>query len=125
MALIPEDASVTATTFYTTALSQRKILYDVHYSSKEHLLDTQYVVLTRSKENSYDAYASPGQDNGFDNLVHLLEENGYRLWREIPGVLVIYCSPDEQQHGLKSDKILQTNVLSVPQNHFFAGRTGS
>lgn len=125
LALIPEDASVTATTFYTTALSQRKILYDVHYSSKKHLLDTQYVVLTRSKESSYDAYASPGQDNGFDNLVHLLEENGYRLWREIPGVLVIYCSPDEQQHGLKSDKILQTNVLSAPQNHFFAGRTGS
>ena len=46
LAAIPDDASVTATTFYTTALSQRKILYDVHYSSKEHLLDTQYVVLT-------------------------------------------------------------------------------
>ncbi len=31
--LIPKDASVTATTFYTTHLSQRKILYDVYYAS--------------------------------------------------------------------------------------------
>lgn len=96
LAAIPDDASVTATTFYTTALSQRKILYDVHYSSKEHLLDTQYVVLTRARESSYDHYASLGQDNGFDNLIKLLKENGYRLWKEIPDVLVIYCSQDKQ-----------------------------
>lgn len=96
LAAIPDDASVTATTFYTTALSQRKILFDVHYSSKEHLLDTQYVVLTRARESSYDHYASLGQDNGFDNLIKLLKENGYRLWKEIPDVLVIYCSQDRQ-----------------------------
>lgn len=42
---IPEDAPVAATTFYTTPLSQREVLYDVRYCSQEHLLSTQYVVL--------------------------------------------------------------------------------
>ncbi|MBP3701598.1 MAG: DUF2079 domain-containing protein, partial [Lachnospiraceae bacterium] len=40
---IPEDASVTATTFFTTWLSQRDIVYDVDYCSQEHLLSSEYV----------------------------------------------------------------------------------
>lgn len=45
---IPEEASVTASTFYSTYLSQREILYDVRYSSEEHLLSTEYVVIVPS-----------------------------------------------------------------------------
>ena len=33
---IPEDASVATTTFYTTYLSQRDVLYDIRYCTKEH-----------------------------------------------------------------------------------------
>jgi len=90
LAQIPEDASVTATTFYTTALSQREVLYDVRYSSTAHLLQTEYVVLNVSAENEYVRYKTYGRNNGFENLVKLLGENGYELYAELDGVLVIY-----------------------------------
>lgn len=87
---IPEGASVTATTFYTTFLSQRETLYDVRYSSPQHLLETQYVVLHVSADGDYKQYAQDGENNGFENLVRLLEENGYVPYKSIENVLVIY-----------------------------------
>lgn len=90
LAQIPEDASVTATTFYTTALSQREVLHDVRYSSTPQLLQTEYVVLNVSAGNEYARYETYGRNNGFENLVKLLGENGYELFAELDGVLVIY-----------------------------------
>ena len=87
---IPEGASVTASTFYTTFLSQRERLYDVRYSSPQHLLETQYVVLHVSADGDYKQYAQDGENNGFENLVRLLEENGYVPYKSIEGILVIY-----------------------------------
>lgn len=87
---IPEGASVTATTFYTTRLSQRETLYDVRYSSRAHLLETEYVVLKLSADDEYRKYASNGGDDGFDSLVELLEDSGYREYYTLPNVLVIY-----------------------------------
>ncbi|MBQ9166834.1 MAG: DUF2079 domain-containing protein [Oscillospiraceae bacterium] len=87
---IPEDASVTAATFYTVQLSQRETLYDLRYCSREHLLETEYVVLKVSAGNDFKKYASDGKDNGFENLVKLLEENGYALYGSVENVLVIY-----------------------------------
>lgn len=81
---LPEKASVTATTFYTAHLSQREVLYDVRYSSKEHMLSTDYIVLSVREESSYTAYG------GFDGLTALLEENGYQVFTELEDVLVIY-----------------------------------
>lgn len=89
LALIPEDASVAATTFFTTELSQREVLYDVRYCSREHLLETEYVALKLSATD-YNKYATGGQDNGLENLRALLEANGYTLWHEVNGVMVIY-----------------------------------
>lgn len=87
---IPDGASVTATTFYTTYLSQREILYDVRYSSPQHLLETQYVVLNVSADGDCKQYAQSGENDGFENLVRLLEENGYVPYQSIENVLVIY-----------------------------------
>ncbi len=87
---IPEDASVTATTFYTTHLSQRDILYDIRYCSKAHLLETEYVALKISAAADYKKYATPGQDNGFQNIVALLEANGYVEYEKLGSILVIY-----------------------------------
>ena len=87
---IPEGASVTASTFYITFLSQRERLYDVRYSSPQHLLETQYVVLHVSADGDYKQYAQDGESNGFENLVRLLEENGYTQYRSVENVLVIY-----------------------------------
>ena len=90
---IPKDASVTATTYYTTYLSQRDILYDIRYCSREHLLETEYVVLKVSAAADYKKYATPGQDNGFENVVALLQKNSYVEY-EKTDVLVIYHKPD-------------------------------
>lgn len=91
LAEVPEDASVAATTFYTVPLSMREVLYDVRYASREHLLSADYVALELADRGSYAPYAKKGNDeDGFENLLGLLEENGYQKWREIEGVGVIY-----------------------------------
>ena len=86
---IPDEASVTASTFYTTFLSQRDILYDIHYASKEHLLSTEFVVLDPASENDFKQYAGNGK-TGYEGLVELLTENGYQLHAEISGTVEIY-----------------------------------
>ncbi|MBE6945999.1 MAG: DUF2079 domain-containing protein [Ruminococcaceae bacterium] len=85
--LIPEDAPVSATTFYTTCLSQREVLYDVRYATWEHLLTTDYIALAVKEENSYKAYG------GYDNLVERLEQAGYTLFAQMEGTLTIYYRP--------------------------------
>lgn len=87
--MIPGDASVTATTFYTVSLSNRDVLYDVHYSSTEHLLSTEYVVLGIHDTSSYARYATT-DGNGYENLVKLLEINEYQLFAELEDIMVIY-----------------------------------
>jgi hypothetical protein len=87
---IPDDASVAATTFYTTHLSGRETLYDVRYASRQHLLETDYVALNVSSAGDYKKYATGGKENGFENLIKLLEKNGYTEYAKLEGVLVIY-----------------------------------
>ena len=88
--LIPEDASVTATCYYTTHLSNREILYDLRYTTWQHLLETDYVVMNTVSLKEYSKYATGGQDNGLENLILLLEYYGYVPFAEIDGLMVIY-----------------------------------
>lgn len=88
--VIPEEASVTAATFYTVHLSQREILYDLKYCSWEHLLASDYVVLQLSAKNDFRNYATHAQDDGYENLIFQLEANGYRLETTYENVLAIY-----------------------------------
>ncbi len=90
LSLIPDDASVTATTFYTTFLSQREVLYDLEYASREHMLETEYIAISVSATSNFKKYATAGKENGFDNLINLLEQNDYELYAELTDVLVIY-----------------------------------
>ncbi len=92
---IPEDASVAATTFYTTYLSERDILFDVRYGSLENILGCEYIVLKVSESGSYKNYAIDGE-NGKENFVTLLLENGFALDRELEGVLEIYRKSPER-----------------------------
>lgn len=87
LSLIPDKASVTATTYYTTELSQREILYDMHYSSLEHILGTEYIVL--STKESYEKYAVNGE-NGYENFISILQNNNYELWKTFEDEIVIY-----------------------------------
>lgn len=86
---IPDGASVAAPTFYTTHLSQRETLYNIRYCSWEHLLEAEYVVLKLSANNDYKKYTTGGKDNGFENLVRLLEYNGYTEYKGINDALLI------------------------------------
>ena len=88
--LIPEDASVTATGYYTTHLSNREILYDLRYTTRAHLLETEYIVMNTVSRKEYDKYATGGKDNGLENLISILERNGYVPFAQIDGLLVIY-----------------------------------
>lgn len=90
---IPADASVAATTFYTTHLSQRETIYDVRYCSRAHLLEAEYVVLRYESNADCQKYATGGKDNGFENLVKLLQDQGYTPYATVDHVLVIYRKP--------------------------------
>ena len=109
---IPDGASVTATTFYTTHLSQREVLYDVRYCSQEHLLETEYVVLKLSASSDYKKYATGGKDNGFENLVTLLKKNGYSEYTSLDNVLVIYHK--NRPEDPPSNPVISTQIASNP-----------
>ena len=85
---IPENASVAAWRFYTTYLSQRETVYDVDYSSKKHMLECEYVVLDTGPYTKYRKYGA------LENVCDILEKNGYEVYAEKKGTLVIYKAPD-------------------------------
>lgn len=87
---IPDDASVTATAFYTAYLSGREILYDIYYCSRQQLLETDYVVIDVTSNNNFKKYATAGMDNGYEKLTELLMENGYREYMALDNGLVIW-----------------------------------
>ena len=81
---IPDDVSVAATTFYTVNLSDREILYDVKYCTKEHLLEAEYVALQATSTTDFDRWG------GYESLVNILTANGYTLYHEVGNYLAIY-----------------------------------
>ena len=86
---IPDDASVSATTYYATYLSQRETLYTIQYSSTEHILSTEYIVLNPNLDE-YALYSATGKGNGYDHFVSLLKYSGYSQYGNSGGDLVIY-----------------------------------
>ncbi len=87
---IPDGTSVAATTFHTTYLSNREVLYDIKYASTEHILECEYVVIKISEKTSYQKFATGGRDNGYHNFIKLLTENGYEKVGELKGIIDIY-----------------------------------
>lgn len=85
---IPQNAAVTASTFYTTELSDRTYLYDIRYAKRENLLSSQYIVL--AVDGDYERYDAGEAGSGFENLTELLWLNDYSATFELPGILVIY-----------------------------------
>lgn len=85
LALVPDDASVAATTFYTAPLWNRETLYDVKYADTAHVLGCEYVVLNPKETTSFKKYESA------ETFIALLESNGYTLLAELEGQVLIYC----------------------------------
>ena len=90
LSTVPDDASVTAGTFYTTFLSQRDTLYDLGYASTEHILESEFVVIHLSSTGDFQRFASPGRNNGYGRLIQLLLQNGYKEYAALDNVLVIF-----------------------------------
>ena len=89
---VPDGVSVASTTFYTTYLSRRDILYDVRYASQEHIFSCEYMVLSVTDKNSYKPYAAKGE-KGYENFRDLVLERGYEKIAEYKGRLEIYKKP--------------------------------
>lgn len=87
LAEIPREASVTATTFYTTPLSDRELLYDVDYVETERLLASDYVILSPT-DRAWAYESSPEARDGRANLEALLRQNGFRLLEDCEPVSV-------------------------------------
>ena len=90
LSTIPDGASTAATTYYTTYLSGREVLYDIKHSSKEHVLECEYVAIALNSASSFKKYETDDID-GYDSFCLMLTENGYEIYHELEGVLVIYC----------------------------------
>lgn len=86
---IPEGASAAATTYYTTYLSQRDILYDIRYASKAHVLSCEYIAVGVTDKSCLKKYAVDGE-KGYENFVELLRSEGYVKIAEKEGKLEIY-----------------------------------
>ena len=86
---MPEDASVAATTYYTTHLSQRDTLYDIRYASKEHIFSCEYIALGVKSTYSYKPYAANGE-NGYENFRDMILAQGYEKIAEYTGITEIY-----------------------------------
>lgn len=87
---IPEEASVAATSYYATYLSQRYTLYEIQYSSTENVLSTEYIVVDPTAFSEYAPYHSKGSKNGYDNFIALLESVGYSQCPSSSDSVVIY-----------------------------------
>lgn len=81
---IPDDVPVAATTFYTVHLSDRAVIYDVGYSTKEHLLEAEYVALNVTSTSDYRKFGD------YQKFVDFLEANGYELYHSVGNYLAIY-----------------------------------
>jgi len=86
---VPEDASVAATTYYTTYLSSRAEIYDVRYSAREDLLSCEYIVVGVTDTHGLKTFKTE-EKTGYENLVALLMEQGYGKVGEYPGRIEIY-----------------------------------
>ena len=87
--VVPEGASVAATTYYTTHLSGRDTLYDVRYASMEHILSCEYIALGVNSTYSFKPYAVNGEC-GYENFRDRILSEGYEKIAEYTGQVEIY-----------------------------------
>ncbi len=88
--IIPDDATVTAHGFYVVPLSERKVLYDLHYCSQEQCFSTEYIVVRNSYESDFKKYG------GYEQFDKIVKAKGYEMIHQ-KGSLVIYRNPAESK----------------------------
>ena len=75
---IPEDASVTASTFYVPRLSQRRVIYEQYYHNA---VDTDYLVLDLRSSNSVK----------IAEIEQPYIDAGYKMIVNYDGLIRVYC----------------------------------
>ncbi len=96
LSVIPDGASVAATTYYTAYLSDREVLYDIKHSSDEHILECEYVALAHNSTSSYKRFETVDK-SGYDAFCAVLTDNGYEAFHELKGVLTIFRKTEKQE----------------------------
>ena len=89
---LPQDATVSASTYFTTALYDKAAVYDVSYESLEHLLNSDYVALEPRYTNLLKNWAEEGEpvEAGLTNLTNCLLSNGFRVIDQVDDRLILY-----------------------------------
>ena len=82
---IPDDASVTAHTFYTVPLSHRDEIYDINYCTREQLLRSDFIVIKKTYKNEIKKLGF----ESFDELNSYFLECGYDHYLT-EGNLIVY-----------------------------------
>ena len=90
LAQIPTDRSVTAGTFYTAELSQRETVYDLGYASREHLLESEYIVLDPRQKYSFKQYETTEKFRDLEAFIGFLIQEGYEEVARVDNCLLIF-----------------------------------
>lgn len=89
--VIPEDASVQATTLLTSYLSRRDVLYDIKYNQKDdqpHVTDFVVFDLRDNEETDY------------QEIIEDFKDQGYDVWLYVHDHVMILHNPDYQNKGM-------------------------
>ncbi len=93
LAVIPDDASVATTTFYSTPLSRRDTVYDIKYASEEQIFSCDYIAIGVGDTASYQKFHTDAAD-GYEAFLEKLAANGYELISLVPDKLAIYIKTE-------------------------------
>ena len=88
---VGEGDSVSATTFYTTALSSRRELYDIKYAPEQQILHADVIVIDGRYYSDFKRWATnSARTNGAEMFRRRLQRFGYTLEAEYGGRIEVY-----------------------------------
>ncbi len=90
---LPEDASVTAHTFYVLQLCDRDTVYDLSFVDLARLLESDYIIIHRNYSDELHRFEHDGVTDGLQAIRDLMDENGYVCDLELESGMTVYRKP--------------------------------
>ena len=95
--LVPDDASVDATTYFVPQLSQRKVVYNMISPKEKQTENTDFAVLK----------VGGGEENFVDEEIAYLKENGYEYYNGYDDLMYLFAKTEYlDEHPELRDKQL-------------------